>query len=49
MLVKDSATRPGRKGSGARAKESALSIQGVNARVQELFRLTGMTTVLPIV
>jgi anti-anti-sigma factor len=26
-----------------------LSITGVNARVQELFRLTGMTAVLPIV
>jgi anti-anti-sigma factor len=26
-----------------------LSISGANARVQELFRLTGMTTVLPIV
>jgi anti-anti-sigma factor len=26
-----------------------LRITGVNARVRELFRLTGMTTVLPIV
>jgi anti-anti-sigma factor len=26
-----------------------LSIRGANARVQELFRLTGMTTVLPVV
>jgi anti-anti-sigma factor len=32
-----------------RTKGIRLSITGVNARVQELFRLTGMTTVLPIV
>jgi anti-anti-sigma factor len=31
------------------SKGIRLSITGVNARVQELFRLTGMTTVLPIV
>ncbi len=30
------------------SKGIRLSITGVNARVQELFRLTGMTTVLPI-
>jgi anti-anti-sigma factor len=31
------------------SKGIRLSITGVNARVQELFRLTGMTTVLPVV
>jgi anti-anti-sigma factor len=31
------------------SKGVRLSITGVNARVQELFRLTGMTTVLPVV
>jgi anti-anti-sigma factor len=31
------------------SKGIRLSITGVNARVRELFRLTGMTTVLPIV
>jgi len=34
---------------GCQSKGIRLSITGVNARVQELFRLTGMTTVLPIV
>jgi anti-anti-sigma factor len=31
------------------SKGIRLSITGVNARIRELFRLTGMTTVLPIV
>jgi anti-anti-sigma factor len=30
------------------SKGIRLSITGVNPRVQELFRLTGMSTVLPI-